>query len=283
MKRILEYNTYDIFKDPENEKFLDKVKSENRDLYAKFLNIIKRKGLDVAKKEYEEYDPNYIKIRNQRQKEEKALRKKQSTKEFKEEHNKQILNSLKPELDEITKILFKSPLNSLARYIQHNERISEYLDSYKARKQYTNNMQKLLKEPYKISLYNLFKNEVNIDTLFFSAKYYNVWDSDRDQSKMIIRLDHFYNLETKKSTFSIYYNLFKEDDYYKTKIDNNKIDLFLTKRYEYAENHINCIKGDLKDIFESINKFSALLDEEIYKNWKKKYDFSIAKKKYNMK
>ena len=68
MKKLLEFGVFDILKDPKNEEFLDKVKKENRDLYPQFLNILKRKGLEVAMKEYEPHDPNYIKIMQKRDK-----------------------------------------------------------------------------------------------------------------------------------------------------------------------------------------------------------------------
>jgi len=76
MKRLFEFKVYDILQDKDNEKFLDKVKKENPDLYTRFLNIVGNKGLDVAKEKYKEFDPVLVKIQQQKDKDEKALEKK---------------------------------------------------------------------------------------------------------------------------------------------------------------------------------------------------------------
>ena len=52
MKLILEYSAYNVLKDESNYEFLKKVKNENPDLYSKFMNIVIKKGLEYAKKEY---------------------------------------------------------------------------------------------------------------------------------------------------------------------------------------------------------------------------------------
>ena len=40
--------------------FLDKVKKENPEMFVKFLNIVKNKGLDIAIGKYNEFDKEYI-------------------------------------------------------------------------------------------------------------------------------------------------------------------------------------------------------------------------------
>ncbi len=72
MKKILEYRVFDLLKDKDNEKFLDKVKKENPDMYAKFLNLVGNKGLEVAKQKYQEYDPEYVELKKQEEKEKKT-------------------------------------------------------------------------------------------------------------------------------------------------------------------------------------------------------------------
>ena len=73
MNRILEYRVFDLLKDPENEKFLDKVKKENPDEYNRFLNLVGNKGLEVAKQKYQIYDPEYKKQKEAEEKAEKLF------------------------------------------------------------------------------------------------------------------------------------------------------------------------------------------------------------------
>ena len=279
MKKLLEYSVFDILKDPENEKFLDKVKKENRDLYPQFLNILKRKGLEVAMKEYEQYDPNYLKIKQQREKEEKALRKKQSTKEFKEEYHKIMLASHKDKIDEVENVVLFSELNTLGNRIKNFKKIGDYLDSCKARKQYTNRFKTFIKK----SNYIHIPVDINIDSLSFVATTCNFYDGTCDEKSNIIRIEQIYNLKTKKSLYYIYFNLFdNEDDMsYIPKIDRNKVNIFLTKRKELAKT-FNLEKVELKDIFLSLQKLNGLLDEEVYEKWYKEYEFKKTTGKYNL-
>jgi len=46
--------------DENSNIFLDKVKKENPEMFAKFLNIVKNKGLDIAIEKYKEFDKEYI-------------------------------------------------------------------------------------------------------------------------------------------------------------------------------------------------------------------------------
>ena len=282
MKKLLEFGVFDILKDPKNEKFLDKVKKENRDLYPQFLNILKRKGLEVAMKEYEQYDPNYVKIRQQREKEEKALRKKQGTKEFKEKIHQAILARYKDKIDEVENVLLFSELNTLGNRIKNFKNIGDYLDSCKARKQYTNKFKETLKKN-RIGYELDSVNNINIDTLMFVTTYYDYQTGERDQKSMIIRVEQWYTLKTKESVFSIYINLFDDEDEmsYTPKIDHNKISGFLTKRKALAKTY-NLEKVELKDIFLSLQKLNGLLDERTYDNWYKDYKFRQDTNKYNL-
>lgn len=46
--------------DEQSEIFLDKVKSENPDMFVRFLNLVKNKGLEFAKDKYKEFDVELI-------------------------------------------------------------------------------------------------------------------------------------------------------------------------------------------------------------------------------
>lgn len=288
MKKLLEFGVFDILKDPKNEEFLDKVKKENRDLYPQFLNILKRKGLEVAMKEYEPHDPNYVKIRQQREKEEKALRKKQSTKEFKEEYNKIILNREKDKIDEIQKVLSFTILKNLGNSIDKFKNISEYLTGCKSKKQYTNKFNEILKHPLRIS-YELDREDINIDSLSFVSKYNNYYDGEDDQINVIIRIEHFYSLKDKESKFSISYGLYPDGDFdeydkwstYIPTIDAKKVVGYLYSRKKYAKS-FNIEKGKLNEIYESLGKIDGLLNEEFYNEWFKEYDLKQNAKKYNI-
>ena len=47
-------------KSPEEDSFLRKVKEENPEMLTKFINMVKNKGLEVAKEKYNEFDPEII-------------------------------------------------------------------------------------------------------------------------------------------------------------------------------------------------------------------------------
>ena len=289
MKKLLEFGVFDILKDPKNEEFLDKVKKENRDLYPQFLNILKRKGLEVAMKEYETHDPNYIKIMQKRDKKEKALINKHRTKEFKEEVYKTILASHKEKTDEIQKVLSSTILKNLGNSIDKFKNISEYLTGCKTKKQYTNKFNEILKHPLRIS-YELDREDINIDSLSFLSTYYNYYDGERDQTNVMIRIEQFYSLKDKKSTFSIYYGLYPEGDFdeydkwstYIPTIDAKKVVGYLYSRKKYAKEHFNIEKGKLNEIYESLSKLDVLLDEEFYNKWFEDYDMKQNAKKYNI-
>jgi len=78
MKKLLEFRAFDILKDEKNQEFLKKIKTENPDLYSTFVNIIGKKGLEIAKQKYEPYDPEYKKIL--KEKEKKRCRRKKKAK-----------------------------------------------------------------------------------------------------------------------------------------------------------------------------------------------------------
>ena len=56
MKKLLEYRVFDLLKDPDNEKFLSKVKTENPDLYVQFTSYYSNPAHPVV-------EANIIKLR----------------------------------------------------------------------------------------------------------------------------------------------------------------------------------------------------------------------------
>ena len=66
------------------------------------------------------------------------------------------------------------------------------------------------------------------------------------------------------------------------KIDKNKETAYIKKRNEHVQKltQYNLTKIELFDII--FNKFANVLDEEIYKEWKKEYDFRQTTNKYNL-
>ena len=278
MKKILEYKVYDLLKDKDNEKFLDKVKKENPDLYANFLSILGNKGLEIAKQKYQEYDPKYVEIQKKKEKEEKLRKKRENTKEFKKEHEQFILNELKPEIDEIENILLFTPLKKLQKYIIKDNRISEYLYSCKSKKNYQNNFKEHLKKPNRLS-YNL-RYDIRIDTLNFVTNYYSFYN-DGEAAHKIITIIQYYKSKTKELTYSIYYKLFSEEDLFLPKIDKNKKYEFLSQRKDKAR-ELEKIGVEIDEIYNSLNKFSVLLDERIYQKWLEEWELKNSANKYNL-
>ena len=59
IKKIMGLNE-DITFTEMNDEFLDMVKEKTPELYPKFFNLYKNKGIDYAKSEYEKYDPDVL-------------------------------------------------------------------------------------------------------------------------------------------------------------------------------------------------------------------------------
>lgn len=281
MKKLLEYRVFDLLKNPENEKFLSKVKKENPDLYMQFLNIVGNKGLEVAKQKYQYHDPDVKKEREKKEKEEKALKKKLGNKKYKEDQIKSYLDSYKKEIDEYETALIFSPLHTLANKIKSDDRISEYLESCRAKKSYKNKFKELLKQPRYLSY--RFDSRLNLDSLSFYAKNYSYQDG-QDLTNSIIRIEHFYKKDTKESTFDVYFRLFDNewDSYFLPRIDGKKESVFLRQRNEQAQKLDKTNIGE-KELYDIIfNKFSVLLDDRVYQRWHKEWELRQNANKYNL-
>jgi hypothetical protein len=271
MKRLLEFKVYDILQDKENVKFMDKVKKENPELYVKFLNIISNKGLDVAKERYEDYDPNRVKIRKEREKEEQLRRKRENTKKEHEKRDQEILEKYKEEIQEIQKVIFSSKLDDIIDKIDSDENISNYLKSCRTKKRYENNFKKLLREPKKLD-YELRYN-ILLETEYYTTDSVSYWESGFIN---IIYIQHYYNLKSKESTYYPMFNLYVDDFDNIILIDKNKEDEYLEDRNKYAKTLANKMSFD--DILLTIRKISLLLSDETYERWKLQKDAD----KYNL-
>ena len=272
MKKILEYNTFDLLKDKDNSIFMNKVKKENPELYTKFLSILKNKGLEVSKEKYEEYDPNRVKIRKEIEKEEQLIRKRENTKEAHEKRYQEMLEKYKDEIQEIKKIISSSKLDDIIDKIDSDKNISDYLKSCKTKKRYENNFKRLLREPKDLD-YDLRWN-ILLETTYYTTNSISYWESGFVN---IIYIQHFYNLNTKEETYYPMFN-FYVDDYSDNiiPIDRNKDDDYLEDRHKYARKLANKMSFD--EVLLTIRKISALLSDETYDRWKLQKDAE----KYNL-
>lgn len=276
MKKLLEYRVFDLLKDKDNVDFLDKVKKETPDQYTRFLNLVGNKGLEKAKEMYQEFDPEYIKLQKQKEKEDKLRRKKESTKEYKAWYKQEVLDMHKQQIEDIESVLLNSPLKVLELRIKKDPRISEYLESCKAKKVYENKFKDFLKNPNQY--YELNSGKINIGTLIFKATWLN-YAEEKDESLNIIKVSHYYDHNKKESTYSVYLKLFdNEYDYFLPKLDGDKDPDFLRQRSDYVEK-IGKSNIDEHELYHIIFKsFSNILREDVYSRWKMEKDA----KKYNL-
>lgn len=270
MKRILEYKVFDILKNKENEEFLNKVKKENPELYTKFLNIVSNKGLEIAKQKYQEYDPEFVKS-------EKLRKKRERTKEFKEEKKQQFLKTLEPQIQYIEKILSNSPLKIIERIIKNDEIISNYLKNYRIEKQYKNNFLEFLRNPSKF-LTNIKRGKLRIESLNYTKETFE--DYFEVSKKILINIIHFYNrgINDKFENYNeeIFWLEFNTTKYlsYNERLKETE---FILDRNNEIKNLGNKYVSE-KELFDSIEKYSYYLSDKYYKEWK----FKNTVSKYNI-
>ena len=130
--KLFEFNILELRKNKDIDDFFKKVKSENPDIYSRFVSIVSNKGLDIAKEKYKQYDPEY----------QKTMKKKETTEKRREERNKNIehiLNDLAPKINKIEEILSTSPLKNLLIDIKKNNKLNTFLfKDLKCKKTYKN-------------------------------------------------------------------------------------------------------------------------------------------------
>jgi hypothetical protein len=269
MKKILEYKVFDLLKNKENEEFLDKVKKENPNEYVKFLNILGNKGLETAKRKYQEYDPEYIKSELQRKKIEK-------TKEYKEKAKNDLLDKFAEEINDIENILLDSPLKQILTFIKNDNRLNEYLNNCKSKKQYKNNFSDIINSSGRKLSQLKWREKILIESLMFYNTYFSDYDFS-DYKNVLINIQHYYIMKDTKSVFTFKIimpsTLPKEDnikDFKFIEYRNNNINLKLNiNNRNYLE---------YNEIIKAIEELSHFLSDEYYQEWKFRNDAS----KYNI-
>jgi len=262
MKRLLEFRVFDLLKDKDNEEFLDKVKKENPDLYSKFLNILGNKGLEKAKEKYEEYDPEFIKAK-------KSRKRKERTKEHKEEIKKILLIKHKDKIKEIEKEISNNSIKNVEQYIKNDSIISNYLKSLKIKKKYKNNFLEFLRTPSKF-IHKLIHLRLNIETLSYNRER-NFFEYDLYGNR-ILNIDHFYTNNIKK------YNLQIVWPYFGTQEDIMRGQDFVYDKQKNISRLSTYLYLTENELYERLDKYSYYLSDEYYEKWKMEQDA----KKYNI-
>jgi len=271
MRKILEYRVFDLLKNKDNEVFIDKVKKENPELTGKFLSILGNKGLEIAKQKYQQYDPDFIES-------EKKRIKKENSKKIKEKVKKFTLKKFESEILEVKNILKNSKLKEILKYIQNDKNISGYLDSFRAVKKYKNEFLDIIRKPQKMN-YKFYRWDFVIDSLSFMSSnysYYNYGDTKRES---VLNIKQFYDLKTKKISYSIYFTLIDED--FRLRIDRNKEDIFIRSRNDYI-NKLGKTNISISELYNILHKFSDTLSEDIYDRWYKEWELKQNMNKYNL-
>jgi hypothetical protein len=268
MKIILEYKVFDLLKNPENEEFLSKVKTENPDLYVQFLNILGNKGLEIAKQKYKIYDPEYKKQKESEEKYEKLRKKRLGAKKLKEIYEEGLLLKYKDEIDEIETQVFSSYLLTLASEIEKDPRISKYLKHLNAKRVIKDRFKEFIKKPRNLK-YGFTRDMVDLDILAFVTRYYNRADEKYDNVS-IIKIDQHYNIKTKEARYTVNFKLYDHENnsYFIPKLDKEKDRQFLSDRNTYIMSLND--KGSLNKEelnYLIFNKFSNALDENSYREW----------------
>jgi hypothetical protein len=277
MKKILEYRVFDLLKDKDNEKFLDKVKKENPDMYAKFLNLVGNKGLEVAKQKYQEYDPEYVELKKQEEKEKKLELKRLRTKEGKIEARNKILDKYSKEINEYNDILQNSYLKKLEQQIKNNKVLNDYLVSSRAKKSYTNLFNQQLKKPEKLVRY--FGYDLKIDSLIYERNTFS-WEYESYKKRESIHIIQYYNIKDNNFKYQIYFNFpltWWDIDYNLPKFDSNKESEFIDARND-AINKFKKSGLTRTELETIIMKVTYLLSDECYEKWKFQQDTN----KYNL-
>lgn len=277
MKKILEYRVFDLLKDKDNADFLDKVKKENPNMYTRFLNLVGNKGLEKAKEMYQEFDPEYVKIKKQQEKDRQLELKRLRTKEGKIEARNKILDKYSEEIEEFNNILKNSYLKSLEKKIKNNKILNDYLVSVNAKKSYSNLFNQALKKPEK--LIRMFDYDIKIDSLSFPYKRYG-WEYDTTKRRDLILIIQYYNIKTKKFKYLINFNFpltWWDLDYVLPKFDVKKDEKFIDARNDAINKFSNSFK-DREELDTILNKVTYLLSDEVYDKWKLQQDVN----KYNL-
>jgi len=279
MKKLLEFKVFDLLQNKDNEKFLDKVKKENPNLYSKFVNILGNKGLKIAKQKYEEFDPENVKKLKELEKEEVAIRKKQRTKEGKEELKNQVLEECASEIEEIERILYNSVLYDIQLKFKEDKNVSSIFKNRFLKKKYKSEFSKYIKNPK--AMRTRIKNDLSLelDSLIYLMSYFD--DINNNLSRLIL-IRQFYYAKTKNLTYSLSFNFnssefdFEEVCTY-LKSDSERETNFLNYRSNYI-NSLGAFQVNKPEMLRIIDNFCNAFSDNFYEEWKLKIDIE----KYNL-
>lgn len=270
MKKILEYKVFDLLQNKDNEEFLDKVKKENPDLYSKFLNILGNKGLEKAKEKYQQYDPEFVKSEISRKKKEK-------TKEYKEEERSFLLSMYKDEIEEMEGIVSKGTLKTLTKEIKNKKGISTYLNSLRARKKYTSFLSAFLRDPNKFR-YQITKDRMKLEYLSFTQSIYDGYGDEPYKREVLVVINYLNNKKDGKDFYlrldfpmvSTQEDIMRGHDYASAKMKNiNKLTCENTSGSYYLTED---------ELIERINKIEYYLSDKYFEDWGMENDV----KKFNI-
>lgn len=281
MKKLLEFRLFDLLKDKDNEVFLNKVKKENPDKYMLFVNILGRKGLEIAKTEYEEYDPTYVKIKKEKEKKEQTEWRKQNNKEKKEQQHDELLKKYSSEINEVNNILKNSLLKRIEKNIENDKNLSYFLKY--AKTHYTKDFLKILKDNRDIEdtfkVYDYPDGTPRGYRFLIDTLSYSVDDEFEDSRIIILKISQYYILTSKKLTYNIDFNL---DTVYELPGDRNKEKDFIEQRSNYLDK-LTRIGLDKDELYKIIfGTFSKLLSKEVYDKWYEDWKLKNRMKKYNI-
>ena len=283
MRKIFEFKAFDVVSNHENQEFLKKVKTQNPDLYSRFVSLIGNKGLVVAMDKYNEYDPEWIK--NQYK-----VKKKEKRKEDKEQKNEDILKKLKPEITMVNSILKTSALkNDVLDFIQNDEVISNYFKFCGIKKQYKNLFLKDLKKP--VQLFSKIDKRYNfrilmIDKLDFVDTPMGDWTisgafygDEENSSRRYLEINQSIKFTNNELTFTIIPSFpedYNEEDLIKK--DREREREFIVDRNKYINVELKRYGINKKELFNMLKEFSYTLSDDYYDEWIMKRDAN----KYNL-
>lgn len=258
---MLEFRVFDVLQNKENEKFLDKVKSENPDLYSKFLNIVGNKGLEKAKEKYQQYDPEFIKS-------EKNRKKKEKTKEFKEQRNKNLLEIFKDDIKKIRNLISNHSLKNVAKYINGDDTISDYLKSLRLKKKYRSYLSEFLRNPNKFK-FKIQREKLLIESLIYLKKLYHEYEFETYE-KHIITITQYY-VKNSKGNYLINFEM---------PLINNQKDIMRGEKFTKDRiQKIEMLSSNFsylteQELYNIIDKYSYYLSDKYYEDWKIENDAS---------
>lgn len=232
-----------------NDDFLDMVKRKTPDLYSKFFNLYRNKGLEYAKSEYEKYDPDILAKKQDELEAQYALARKEQKKKEK-----------------------KSKIETLKSFLPNKPEMAELLDKY------------LLTRDFRIQCEELFIPQLNSNTLTARQKY----DHFRLQNKYNLNgylefktVEDFKAYGQKYGKDRLFSNISKSGKTEKEIRRLNKFAKNLGHVYDFFDDYYYLTKNRgvrMKTSLEinfDIREFNAGFSDEKYYNFRVYYTFRV--------